>query len=315
MVKAFLWIGLGAGVLLFVATCVLVWFNWSQKIWSPILSIALGGTVTVLLTILAILKEDVVEQRYATSVVFDSSAGATAFVTPATNGGLAALRFAELSTLGRPAIQKDGRTVPAIERPRTDDEVFQYSGELLQYYIFHQLVSLHRDAWVVAQVGQVVTAGIGQRPSLTRVSTYSGQDIIRIARGNRFSNSSIQRFVLEAGRLPVPQSTSIVLQHRPSSSGTGVEKHFVSLAKPSFFEITFTIEPLGMVPAVPQALSNVQGDRAQWKTVLFQISQRARFEKWTAGNWQTEEHKRWAQWLLEAIKDRLEDRLSNREHR
>ena len=75
--EAFVWgAAIIGGALLFCSTVILVYFNWSEKVFAPIYSIVLVGTATALVTVLLTLKETTAEDVFTTSIVFDQAVGA-----------------------------------------------------------------------------------------------------------------------------------------------------------------------------------------------------------------------------------------------
>src|SRR2546425_1648058 len=71
MGKAVMYLGFIGFVLMFVATVRLVTLNWNERLYGPLFSILLGGTVTTFITVLALLKESKVEAASAMFVVWD----------------------------------------------------------------------------------------------------------------------------------------------------------------------------------------------------------------------------------------------------
>ena len=95
------------GALLLVAAILLCFLNYSEKLWGPIVSILLGGTVTAIIAVASGLKETRTEQGFATAVVFDH--GLAAFLPFDVNAPKIGLRLSNLASLGRPSVQqKDG---------------------------------------------------------------------------------------------------------------------------------------------------------------------------------------------------------------
>lgn len=300
-----------AGCVLLVATVGLLAVNWSQRVWSPVVSIFFGGTVTALFTTLALLQGETFTRHSATSLVFDDQAHLSAFITPSDDTPTQR-RLSELSSLGRPSVPvspvvKDGAFQPAklaIEPPRNDDEMFAYSGELLQYFVFTEIVRLQRGGWRVGSLGSSVIPRVNRPPKLTHTTTYSGADLLRIVSTNRFSRGSLQQFSNETGRLSLPARTSVELKHIPTSPGTGPDRHQIILTKPAFFSIVIELQSIGAAEGLPRGVT-VSVDQPHLRTVLFEVTSTVRFEKWTAGNAQTAELKDWAKWLLEEIERTL----------
>ena len=87
-----------------------------------------------------------------------------------------------------------------------------------------------------------------------------------------------------------------------------MEKYIIRLEKPLFFTIDVVIEPLGGVTGkVPNGIVFAQGVAERSETKFYQVTMRATFNKITAGNWQTEEYKNWADQLFANMSDALRD--------
>jgi hypothetical protein len=71
MAIALLVAGILGGALLLTTAILLCVLNYSEKLWGPLVSIVLGGTVAAIIAVASGLKEARIEQRFATSVLFD----------------------------------------------------------------------------------------------------------------------------------------------------------------------------------------------------------------------------------------------------
>ena len=72
MYKLLMILSILALLLLIAVTATLVKFNWSEKLYSPLLSLLLAGTVTTFITVLLMLKGQETESQFTTYVVLDS---------------------------------------------------------------------------------------------------------------------------------------------------------------------------------------------------------------------------------------------------
>jgi hypothetical protein len=300
---------IGGSVLLFAATLALVILNWSEKTLTPFLSILMVGTATTLAALLVTLKESSIESAFATSVVLDISEGAPAFIIPDANSPKLTSRLSELSMLGRPAINRDGKTVITVQKPTTEGERFTFCSELIQYRIFHIIEELQRGGWTAGMKFGTSTATVSRPMKLSKLQDYPGKTFLSVVASNHFSDSDRERFRWEHGHIPLPKNTTVSLIHIPTSPTTGVEKFIVRFEKPLYFRIDFLIEPLvgtgmGILPA---GLVLPSESAARCQTYQFQVTMRATFEKITAGNAQTQEYKDWANWLFSGLKDKLTD--------
>ena len=136
-------------LLLLVAAILLCFLNYSEKLWGPIVSIVLGGTVAAIIAVASGLKETRIEQGFATSVVLDH--GLAAFLPFDVTAQKLSMRLSSLASLGRPAVQKNSNTVLTVEPASSEDALFQYGNELLQYEVVHELERIQRGGWAVHQ--------------------------------------------------------------------------------------------------------------------------------------------------------------------
>jgi len=199
--------------------------------------------------------------------------------------------------------------VLTVEPASSEDALFQYGNELLQYEVVHELERIQRGGWAVHQTQGAVQSSIRIPIQVTRMADVSGAEVLRAVQGNRFANSDMERFSWEHGRIPLPEGTTIRLVHEPASPKTGPEKRIVRLEKPWFFIIDIVIEPMGGSGpgVVPAGLAVPTDKRNDLRTFNFKVLYRAKFELLTSGNWRTEEHKRWAEWLFAEIRDVMSD--------
>jgi hypothetical protein len=115
--EALVWgAAIAGGALLFCATVILVYFNWSEKVFAPIYSILLVGTATALVTVLLTVKETTIESVFTTSMILNEEQGAPPMIIPDTNPANFKItsRLSEYVRLGQPARNQEGRTVITI---------------------------------------------------------------------------------------------------------------------------------------------------------------------------------------------------------
>jgi len=92
-------------------------------------------------------------------------------------------------------------------------------------------------------------------------------------------------------------------------SQSGPERRVVRLEKPWFFVVDIVIEPIGGDgPGIlPPGLEIEPEKRSKLTTYHFRILLHARFDLLTSGNWQTEEHKRWAELVFAGLREAMSD--------
>lgn len=296
-------------VLLLAATLTLVLLNWSEKTYGPVLSILLVGTATMLAAVLVTLKGAVIDSAFTTSIVLDTAAGRPPLIALDQNHLKPTSRLRDLSTLGQPIVNLDGKTVATIQKPTTEDERFRFCAELLQYEILLSIAKLQRGSTKVGYLFGASTASVKKPMRLSDQVDHPGTDFLNVVASNRFSNSDLQKFEWEHSHLPLPRDTSLKLIHVPSSPETGTEKFTVELQKPLFFTIRFIIEPLGGTGpgTLPSGVMLDQQLAAHCQTYHFQVTTNAEFRWISAGNRRTQEYKDWANWLFSEVADSIGD--------
>ncbi len=279
------------------------------KTLAPVLSILLVGTATTLAAILVSLKETTIDSSFTSSVVLDTVEGAPPLIIPDPSSPKVTSRLSEFNRLGRPMINRDGKTVVTIQPPSTPGERFTFCGELLQYRLLHAVEELQRGGWKIGQIFGASTASVSRPMKMSKMQDYPGATFLPIVASNRFSKSDMERFGWEHGHIPLPRDTNVSLLHISSSATTGTENFIVRLQKPLFFQIDFVVEPLGAtgMGVLPSGIALAPELAQRCETYQSQITMRAAFEKITAGNSQTGEYKDWANWLFSNLREKLGD--------
>jgi hypothetical protein len=295
--------------LLFSATLILVILNWGEKTYSPVFSILLVGTATMLAAVLVSLKSASIESAFTTSVVIDTTQGVPPlFILDPHNVKLTS-RLNDLSMLGQPAVNVDGKTVVTIQKPSTEDERFRFCAELLQYQLLLSIEKMQRGSTMAGYLFGASTASVSKPMRLSDKVDYPGRTFLTAVAENRFSNSDVQKSRWDHGHMPLPRDTIVNLIHLPSSSVTGTEKFIVQLEKPLFFKIQFVIEPIAGtgLGTLPNGLTMDPQLAGRCQTYQFQITMNAEFRWITAGNSRTQEYKDWASWLYSGISNEVGD--------
>lgn len=307
MARVILFSGITGVGLLLLTTVLLVHLNWSAKIYGPVISILLIGTATTLATLSTLLKESQVESVMTTSIMLDSIDGAPPmFVGPGNTP--VSDRHAELGKLGHPAINNPaGGAAIITSRVNADNEAFTFCGELLQYYVLKSVEKIQRGGSKFGFISGAAFATVQPALKVSLLEDRPGRDFLPIVAVNRFSNSDTEQWLWQHGHMPLPKGTRLSLLHEAPTGGN-VERHIVRLEKPLFFTIDIVIEPLGGVNgAVPGGVELQPEVAARSKTYSYKVTMRAFFNKITAGNWQTEEYKEWADQLFKKLSEALHD--------
>ena len=284
-------------------TFYLIFLNWNQQLGATLLSVALGGTVTLFIAVFSQLKESTVTAQFAVEIPFDSSSGLPVF-----GGGSHAkddpgLRHAMwLSAMHRIAVQphmpapRPGQSVTfdaaSIAKPVTADEMFALCGQLMQYKLLEDL----RDYGPSSRPPIVVDGR--EVPSIQTptppgpVVDYPEEKVRELLASNHMSSGSGAMW-WEHRTLRVPPDAQISLLHVPSSEATGVTKDLIVVERPTYFRVVISVEPLG---AGGSGTSPI-------KTVRVAVSMKATFFKMAAGSSYSAGAKSWCEWLFKMLEE------------
>ena len=302
-------------ILLGIATLLLAKQNWNEKLYGPLLSLAVVGIATAFVTIWLPLKETQEEVQFSTSLALVEPQHLPPMVVP--DGALTRVmeRLSDLHKFSQPRRLKDGQYQVNVSPPKTSEEITKYCGELLQYAFVSQFHSLqtphHGFKSLRAADGQQYVSSAAYIPyKLSEVEKIPGSNVLVRLRSNRFSDGENFTLSWQRTALPVPPGTELSIHYIPSSGETGPEKHVVVLEKPQFFSYRIVIEAsfggIGPVSA-PSGVKLPSEETRNWQTHTFRIIIRSKFEKLTSGNWRMEEYKAWLKTLTTAIEERWSD--------
>ena len=290
-----IWIvGMLSAVGLLGVTALLIYLNWNQQLGGTLLSVFLGGTVTLFIAVFAQLKESTISEQFAVEIPFDVSTG----FPPFSLEKLPARRLYWLSRLHSIAVQphlpppQPGQLTtinPAsIARPTTDDEMFVACSQLLQYKLLEDLRDNQSSSYARPPVVDGHEIPSMQAPNLVApVADYPTAALQELLALNRFH--SPHAFMWQHRTLRVPSHSQVQLRHVPSSETTGVTKDLIVFERPNYFRGVITIEPLGAAGSVPV------------KTVRLAVSMKATMFKLAAGSSESVDAKAWFEWLFKML--------------
>lgn len=309
MYKILMVISALALILLISVTAILVKLNWSEKLYNPLLSLGLAGTVTTFITVLLMLKGEHLERSFTTLVVIDSTTHLPPFIIPDSTNVLST-RLYDYNNLSVHKANVNGIEQIYFNIPTNTKEETVFYEELLQYRIFKSIILLQKESHAITQGVQGVKSSIHKPFKLTEFEKKPFRHYLSEVSKNRFSNNfhDQQELTHDFPFSKLPKDTEIEFKRIPSSEKTGVEKHLIIVRKPLYFTMQITIAvSLGVNNSIPPNL-NINSDIAKrCNTSMFIITMDANFDKITAGNWKTEELKKWIKWLFDGIEKRYSD--------
>ena len=253
MFKALVIIALFAVLLLCIATAILVKFNWSEKLYSPLLSIWLAGLVTTFITVLLMSKGETFGRSFTTFIVVNAETHLPPVLlfNPSNMTGLMG-RLSDYLMLAQPKIQDEtGSELVLFEGPRTDEDETTFYEELLQYKILMQIMDIDNpNQWVSTAVGGQGFAVSNNRPfKLTEADNKPLKDVAPEVTQNRFSRNPVEEARIKLYSSRLPRDTTIELRRIKSSEKPGDEKPLMIVTKPHFFTLEIVIRP-GMGSAI-----------------------------------------------------------------
>lgn len=293
-----------AGAVVFIlGALLLIALNWDALIFAILLSVALCGAVTAFFTSFSLLKEDKIRINHSLSIPFDMKKNNLAVLSPdmkvSDDDNLLFLqeigKFASLKPPpeGKPISKKErrrnkdknGKIIPegATHHPLGNQEIFQYCGELLQYYLL-KIIYLHQnDIWLSLHLErddredkensdqpdkekaalptkadekeQIDDLMLGlpskKEVMLTKTFQYQGTQLWEVVSRNRFARINQERIFWKDARLLVPDNTRVSLNYVISSPVPGKEGYNLKLIKAGFLEVCFTFVPIAATDAYP----------------------------------------------------------------
>lgn len=299
-------------LLLASVTIILVKLNWSEKLYSPLLSLGLAGTVTTFITVLLMLKGETTETSFTTLMVINTQNHLPPFLGHSETSELNN-RLSSYSSLSNPKEIMNGKETVLFDTPKNDTEETVFNEELLQYKIFKDIIEMHYERQSMSQGIAGVSSNVHKPIKLSEKDKKPLKDFENELAKNRFSNNTMEKFSLDTTYSRLPKDTKIEFKRIPTSEKTGVEKHLIILSKPYYFTIEIIIEAGFATGAnsVPHGLELTPEATKLCKTAMFTVTMKSSFEKITAGNWRTEELKNWTKWMFEEIEKKYSDNKTN----
>jgi hypothetical protein len=293
MLKLLVTAGLAAVLIIFIIAAVLAWFNWSEKLWMPVITAGLVGTITGVLSILSGLQGVSTSESFATSVAVDKNTGSTLAVFSSPGFERKVLRqFAvgSLLTNGEKPANAPDPTSPLLEA--------------LQYLAV-RLISENRGGSLTSMASGTASAQLVAPAPDADLVDYPHEQLVRDF--PRFVNLPNEAFWWRIRKLQLPRGTNLKPFHVPSSPETGAERQGIRLIKPMFFTVEIQFETLGTATGLTEGLSVSEGERLQAGSFFAKATIKSDFERLTAGNRRTEQYKQWVRWLSEHLRARLAD--------
>jgi hypothetical protein len=281
--------------------------NWSEKLYSPLLSLGLAGTVTTFITVLLMLKGSETETNFTTLVAIDSRDYLIPNTHYPTDIGIGNV-MTEYLFLTHPEFTVDNYQGKSFESPKNDNEANLFNLELVQYGMFKSILDFTKGGKSLSfDLNKGVSGKFNKPFKIKEIDEGPLKELKSELSKNRFSNCPSELFEIEHVKYRLPKGTKIEFKRIPTSPKTGPEKQTIILSKEYYFKIEIIIEA-GFASVGPNSEPKVLGidtDNAKFcHTYLYNITIKTTFEKITGGNWRTDELKNWANWLTNCIENK-----------
>lgn len=312
MSGAFWWLALAGTGLLLAAAGVLVFINWSGEFRLQVLAAGVVGTLTFLLTFVSTLKPSSLESSFTTFVVEDTRNHLPVFANPDADVSPASLWVSELASVSRGSFAAESGQPPNAAPPRIEPaDVSAFFLDLLQYMVVDTIRHRQRVESSVTQLrrpgGGLTRSRINAPAKLSSPVELKAPEAFATLTGNRFAFSPMARFEWEHIGLLLPYRATLRLRTQPGGEGHGRESRTVLIERADYFTLVVSIVPMGSgTPGfVPERVTLPAEIVPHCRSHHFAVRAQAEFPRLTAGNWRTEEHKTWVQWVMNELENRL----------
>jgi hypothetical protein len=303
-----------AALLLLVALIILALLNWSEKIYGSALSVIAVTLSTGLVTIFLMLKEETFERNFTTLMVIDSKTRMPPQIKSSTNNNIVALltefsrNFTKRLHNPNDGTYKDLK----IEPPKDDIEEDMFCKDLLQSKIMTFLISkgLNMQSMTHGVVDGTgfVSASSNKTFQLTDYEDKPIKDFEKELNKNRLFKAGLALFESNSMlTFKTPKGIDIEIINFQDTSVNSGQKNVLIIRKPYFFEIEISLLiSLSTGPnSIPQELVIDPELVKNYKTRVFDVTMKAKFDKMTAGNRRTEELKEWTKFLFDEIEKKF----------
>ena len=275
----------------------------TKKLRSLILPLVVGGVVSLGMSVFELLREDSISGQFRVELTMDATTGLTPF--PAMSAGPTAFgkRFMwEMSVhnIGMQSLVKDLKVgeslqvpVPRHPTPLTAGVVARRCAQLVEYKILEDI----RDSQSSSKAKSPVVNG-ERIPSFfapftpADVSDAPPDDVRSLLTENPFHSNPGGIWQLRTLRLP--PGSRVASRHIPSSPESGPEKQLLTIERPNYFRGVLVIESLGVSSSGNSTLRHVG----------VAVTTKVTFYRFRAGSTESQEAKRWFQWLITMLADR-----------
>lgn len=294
-------------IVLVVITAILLKLNWSSKIISPVVSIFFVGTVTTLITIFFTLKESKDERTFMTSIVVDSRSNIP-FITVPNHTNEKQVRQFEIVKNGAQKINYEGSEIKIYDTPKDFNETKLLLQELLLYDLLKEIQNSQYQVTGVSQTTEGVKTFNHKPYKPPEAKNYKSDLFIDELNKFRFyKNNPTEKFFWETQSFTFPKGTKLTINLPKDSTDSAKTK--LIIRKKHFFEIEISIETFGATGKgnIPENLNYNDTIKQECQTYSHIIELQAKFDKISAENQNTENYKKWINYLFNRFEYKFSD--------
>lgn len=314
---------LAIAFLLIIPVGWLIYVNsFSSKLLSPLMSVAIGGSLTVLVTAMTILKESRSEDRFATSIYFNNNDNLPEIIMPSISSADSRRMqmHMNLSSWGRPQKMKagvrDGNTIRGtmelmIKPPANKVEKATYGCELIRYAIIKNLRHLYVTDRSYSSPEQPPRVEITTPPNV-KIREIKVAEFLSLVPSSVFKEYD-REFNLSGETTMLWPEGLTINQDVDTNDEELFNCYKLIIDKKLFFTVTIEIKWFSYfnVSKLPEGSLDLPKRRGGYQAYYYTVNLKSVFHWVTAANPETENYQRWVKWLFDDIKRSFEDKPLN----
>ena len=299
-----------SGSVLLIAMAVLVYFNWSEKVQAPLITVVIAGALTVITTIISQLKETKLNASFPTYLIVNSKTFQPTFLSQL---GKYNDRMSNLIEYSKNYLfDTDHKSIKVLYNlPQNREEWIQFNKEALIYDIY-STIRLHSN-------GDVINLGSSpdtvNRIKVENFIVPNNAARIDVADTNiKFKYLKYYHIDEQRKFLPLfmPKGTIISMYNLGNPLNVNQSVSCLTLHKPNFYTINFTVEHITLPSdnqnhTLPVNLKLPPKEKSNLSSYTLMVVINAKFEKLTAANSNTVNYIDWCNQIISLVKKTYDD--------
>jgi hypothetical protein len=310
-VRILLAAAIGAVTILGVASAVLAYYNWNQKLAGQLISVLVVGTATAFVTVLLSLREVNEQRSFSTSFAVDTADRLPPLYQATDFSTRMMVRAYDLGRSSRPLVGDGDAKKPSV-LPPAEDATFRFFNELLQYQIAFDIREIQQGVTSTLPVKdqedfRVISARVRMPKEVTGVPLVRVTQWNAAIRTNRFSNRNGDDF-WDRVFIAAPEGVQMELSTRPRYSDTDIE-YLVRLFRPGYFDFVIAINTsvASTGGSIPDGLVIDEAVARRCATYHATVRMTLRVEKLTSGGDRSAAYRSWITEVADALEARWSD--------